>query len=65
LVGKKGIRPVKTEWYGTGMVICLKQGASNLHKVQLMRLASLKSRMAYLPGAGIPRLCWKKAIKWM
>jgi len=28
-------------------------------------LASLKSRMVYLSGAGLPRLSWKKAIKWM
>jgi len=37
LGGRKGIRPVKTEWWGAGMVICLKQGA-DLHMVQLMPL---------------------------
>jgi len=27
LGGRKGIRPVKTEWWGAGVVICLEQGA--------------------------------------
>ena len=35
--GKKGIRPVKTEWWGAGVVICLEQGA-DLHTAQLMPL---------------------------
>ena len=34
---KKGIRPVKTEWWGAGMVICLERGA-DVHMVQLMPL---------------------------
>ena len=38
LVGRKGIRPVKTEWWGTGVVICLQRGANDLHMVQLMPL---------------------------
>jgi len=37
LGGRKSIRPVKTEWWGVGMVICLQQGA-DLHTVQLMPL---------------------------
>ena len=37
LGGRKGIRPVKTEWWGAGMVICLERGA-DLHMVQLMQL---------------------------
>jgi len=37
LGGRKGIRPVKTEWWGTGMVICLERYA-DLHMVQLMPL---------------------------
>jgi len=37
LGGRKGIRPVKTEWWGAGTVICLEQGA-DLHMVQLMPL---------------------------
>jgi len=37
LGGRKGIRPVKTEWWGVGMVICMEQGA-DLHMAQLMLL---------------------------
>jgi len=39
LGGKKGIRPVKTEWWGTSAVICLERGANDLHMVQLMPLS--------------------------
>ena len=35
--GRKGIRPVKTEWWGVGVVICLEWGA-DLHMTQLMPL---------------------------
>ena len=35
LGGRKGIRPVKTEWWAAGMVICLERGA-DLHMAQLM-----------------------------
>jgi len=35
--GRKGIRPVKKEWWGTGVVICLERGA-DLHIAQLMPL---------------------------
>jgi len=69
LGGRKGIQPVKTEWWGAGMVICLGRGA-NLHMAQLMPLplivfCSSKSRMV-LPewfcfsGAGLTRFSWKK-----
>jgi len=48
LGGRKGIRPVKTEWWGTGLVICLERGA-DLHMAQLMplplSLAPVKSRL--------------------
>jgi len=38
LVGQQeGIRPVKTEWWGAGVVICLERGA-DLHMAQLMPL---------------------------
>ena len=37
LGGRKGIWPVKTEWWGAGMVICLERGA-NLHIALLMPL---------------------------
>ena len=37
LCGRKGIRPVKTEWWGAGMVICLERCA-DLHMAQLIPL---------------------------
>ena len=37
LGGKKGIRPVKTEWWGAGVVICMERGA-DLHMARLMSL---------------------------
>jgi len=37
LGGRKGIRPVKNDWWGAGMVICLERGA-DLDMVQLMPL---------------------------
>ena len=37
LGSRKGIRPVKTEWWGAGMVICLERGA-DLYMAQLMPL---------------------------
>jgi len=33
----KGIRPVKTEWWGAGVVVCLERGA-DLHTAQLIPL---------------------------
>jgi len=37
LGGREGILPVKSEWWGAGVVICLEQGA-DLHIAQLMPL---------------------------
>ena len=37
LGSRKGNRPVKTEWWGAGVVTCLERGA-DLHMVQLMPL---------------------------
>jgi len=37
LGGRKGIRPVKTERWGAGMVVCLEQGA-DVHMAQLTPL---------------------------
>ena len=42
LGGRKGIRPVKTEWWGAGVVICLERGAK-LHMAQLMPLPLIVS----------------------
>jgi len=61
--GRKGIQPVKTEWWGAGMVICLGRGV-DLHMAQLMPMpltisCSSKSRLV-LPewfcffGASLP-----------
>jgi len=38
LGGRNGIRPVKTEWWGAGVVVCMEQGA-DLHMAQLMPLS--------------------------
>ena len=51
---RNSTQPVKTEWWGVGVVICLEPGADCLHMVQLMplhpktpsSLASFKSRLA-------------------
>jgi len=60
LGGRKGIRPVKNEWWGAGMVICLEQGA-DLHMAQLMPLPlthrlllQLNADWFYLSGTGPP-----------
>jgi len=37
LSDRKGIQPVKTEWWGAGVVVCLELGA-DLHMAQLMPL---------------------------
>jgi len=37
LGGRKGIQPVKTEWWGAGVIICLERSA-DLHMAQLMPL---------------------------
>ena len=37
LLDGRHIRPVKTEWWGAGVVICLERGA-DLHMAQLMPL---------------------------
>jgi len=51
LAVRKSIRPIKSEWRGAGVVICLERGANDLPMVQLMPLplpsflASLKPRL--------------------
>jgi len=42
LGGRKDIRPEKTEWWGTGMVISLERDA-DLHMTQLMPLPLIVS----------------------
>jgi len=59
LGGRKGIRPVKTEWWGAGVVICPERGAE-LHMAQLMPLPltiscfSIIQNSFYLSGTGSP-----------
>ena len=70
LGGRKGIWPVKTEWWGAGMVICLERGA-DLHMAQLMPLpltvccfSKIQIGFAFLVPAhlGSPG---KMAVKWV
>ena len=56
---RKDIQPVKTEWWVTGMVICLEWDAYDATATP-SSLAPVKSRMVYLSGADLPRLSWKK-----
>ena len=77
LGGRKGIRAVKTEWWGAGMVICLERGA-DLHMAQRMQLPPTVScfskiligfylrdptlTCAILAHLGSPG---KRAVKWV
>jgi len=70
LGGRKGIRPAKTEWWGTGVVICLERGA-DLHMAQLMPLpltvsCSIKIQIGFtflVPA--YPGCPGKEAVKWL
>ena len=60
LGGKKGIWPVKTEWWDAGMVICLWRGV-DLHMAQLMPLpltisCACKSRLVLPFWYGLTRV---------
>ena len=72
LVGQQGGHPAskKTEWLGSGVVICLERGA-DLHMAQLMPLpltvsCFIKIQISFtflIPAnPGIPR---KRAVKWV
>jgi len=70
LGGGKGIRPVKNEWWGVGVVVCLERGA-DLHMAQLMPLpltvsCSSKIQIGFtflvLDYPGCPG---KEAVKWL
>ena len=76
LGGRKGIRPVKTEWWGAGMVICLERGA-DMHMAQLMPLPLIVSCFskiligfaflvpAHLGSPGqraVKRVCWLSGV---
>ena len=67
---RKGIRPVKTEWWGAGVVVCLEQG-TDLHMAQLMPLPltvscfiKIQIGFTFLVPAhlGSPG---KRAVKWV
>ena len=46
VVGWQGTWPVKTEWWGDGMVICVERGADlNMFQLMPLSLASVKSRL--------------------
>jgi len=70
LGGRKGIRPVKTERWSAGVVICMEWGA-DLHMAQLMPLpltiscfSKIQMGFTFLVPAhpGSPR---KRAVKWV
>jgi len=71
LGGRKGIRPAKkTEWWGTGVVICLERGA-DLHMAQLMPLpltvscsSKIQIGFTYLVLA-YPGCPGKEDVKWL
>jgi len=70
LGGRKGIRPIKTEWWGTGVVICLERGA-DLHTAQLMPLpltvscsSKIQIGFTFLVPA-YPGCPGKEAVKWL
>jgi len=58
LVGRQEGHPAckKTEWWGTGMVICLERDA-DLHMAQLMPLPLSKIQIGFTFLAGIVELC--------
>jgi len=60
LGGRKGIWPVKTDWWGAGMVICLERGA-DLHMAQLMPLPLTVSCLSKIQIGFLPfwyQLTW-------
>jgi len=70
LGGRKGIRPVKTEYWGTGVGVCLERGA-DLHMAQLMPLplnvscfSKIQIGFTFLVPAH-PRSPGKRAVKRM
>jgi len=60
LGGRKGIRPVKNEWWGVGVVICLEWGA-DLHTAQLMPLPLTVSCFSAIQ-TGFYARCYASAV---
>ena len=70
LGGRKGIRPVKNEWWGVGVVVCLERGAG-LHMAQLMPMpltvscsSKIQIGFTFLVPA-YPGCPGKEAVKWL
>jgi len=70
LGGRKGIRPVKNEWWGAGVVVCLERGAG-LHMAHLMPLpltvscsSKIQIGFTFLVPA-YPGCPGKEAVKWL
>ena len=65
---RKSIRPIEnwvmgywhSYWSSVVQMICIWSSWCHCHPSSL---PSVKSRMVYLSGAGLPRLSWKKAVK--
>jgi len=67
---RKGIQPVKTEWWGAGVVICLERGV-DLHMTQLMPLpltvscfSKIQIGFTFLVSAH-PGSPGKRVVKWV
>ena len=54
--GRKGIWPVKSEWRGAGMVMCLERGA-DLHMAELMPLSLTVSCFSKIQIGFLPFWC--------
>jgi len=70
LGGRKGIRPVKNEWWGVGVAVCLERGAG-LHMAQLMPVpltvscsSKIQIGFTFLVPA-YPGCPGKEAVKWL
>jgi len=55
--GRKGIQPVKTKWWGTGVVICLERGANYLHMSSWCHYHPIISCFIKIQN-GLPFQCW-------
>jgi len=67
---RKGIRPVKNEWWGVGVVVCLERGA-DLHMAQRITLpltvscfSKIQIGSTFLVPA-YPGYPGKEAVKWL
>jgi len=66
LGGRKGILPVKNEWWGVGMVVCLERGADLLMPLPLTVSCFRKIQIGFtflVPA--YPDCPGKEAVKWL